>query len=420
MEQRNKSYPKDGKFFDRLRFFIIIGFIVWITMFMIDYYFFSKTNEIDANNQYISFLENLSAIDSVGEIRIETQQLSHYVRISPKNAQNYNIILYWTKYFNEDIMNQMEQSFGRNVDHSLFRPIQCYRKYPKCLITSDRDYVREARALIFHWRDFNASDLPKRFRSDQQWILYNLESPFHTPKLPDDHFNGFNLTATYRFDSDVPIPYGKIINRTKPLRNDLKKTINILGKIKPIVWFVSNCVTESRREIYVKNLSKYLPVDIYGKCGDLNCSVRYKDECYRKAAKKYLFYLSFENSICIDYVTEKLFNVLNYDIVPVVFGGANYTKILPPGSYIDASRMDPQSLAIELIKIANNRNLYLKFFEWRKFHFVEFPSLFCEVCEKIQLDRIESSKRIISKWKSYKEINHWYFDNSCNKTSESM
>lgn len=121
-----------------------------------------------------------------------------------------------------------------------------------------------------------------------------------------------------------------------------------------------------------------------------------------------------------DYVTEKLFNVLNYDIVPVVFGGANYTKILPPGSYIDASRMDPQSLAIELIKIANNRNLYLKFFEWRKFHFVEFPTLFCEVCEKIQLDRIESSKRIISKWKSYKEINHWYFDNSCNKTSESM
>jgi hypothetical protein len=39
----------------------------------------------------------------------------------------------------------------------------------------------------------------------QVWILYHLESPFHTyPVEPKDVFN---WTATYRRDSDIPTPY---------------------------------------------------------------------------------------------------------------------------------------------------------------------------------------------------------------------
>ena len=39
------------------------------------------------------------------------------------------------------------------------------------------------------------------------WILYLQESPFHTYNFqPKDVFN---WTATYRRDSDIPIPYGR-------------------------------------------------------------------------------------------------------------------------------------------------------------------------------------------------------------------
>jgi hypothetical protein len=31
---------------------------------------------------------------------------------------------------------------------------------------------------------------------------------------------------------------------------------------------------------------------------------------------------SFENSVCDDYVTEKLFKILPFDVVPIVYGGA--------------------------------------------------------------------------------------------------
>ena len=49
----------------------------------------------------------------------------------------------------------------------------------------------------------------------------------------------------------------------------------------------------------------------------------------------YKFYLSFENSICVDYVTEKFYNALLFNTVPVVYGGADYSRLAPNMSYID-------------------------------------------------------------------------------------
>ena len=52
--------------------------------------------------------------------------------------------------------------------------------------------------------------------------------------------------------------------------------------------------------------------------------------------RDYKFYLSFENSICPDYVTEKFYNPLLFSTVPVVYGGADYEAVgAPPNSYID-------------------------------------------------------------------------------------
>lgn len=45
--------------------------------------------------------------------------------------------------------------------------------------------------------------------------------------------------------------------------------------------------------------------------------------------------MAFENSLCVDYITEKFFKVLNYNVIPVVLNGVNMSAIAPPNSYID-------------------------------------------------------------------------------------
>ena len=52
------------------------------------------------------------------------------------------------------------------------------------------------------------------------------------------------------------------------------------------------------------------------------------------------FYLAFENSLCRDYITEKFWKVLSYNVVPVVLNGVNMSRVAPPHSYIDIKDFD--------------------------------------------------------------------------------
>ncbi len=72
-------------------------------------------------------------------------------------------------------------------------------------------------------------------------------------------------------------------------------------------------------------MQKYIQVDIYGKCGQLRCpATKERNECKQILSKNYLFYLSFENSNCIDYITEKFFTIIRFNIIPIVMGGGEY------------------------------------------------------------------------------------------------
>ena len=69
-------------------------------------------------------------------------------------------------------------------------------------------------------------------------------------------------------------------------------------------------------------------VTIYGSCGEPISCRSSNDRCTQDIYSQFKFYLSFENSVCQDYVTEKLFNPLNKDIVPIVMGNQPIEKSL--------------------------------------------------------------------------------------------
>ena len=227
----------------------------------------------------------------------------------------------------------------------------------------------------------NHSQFPAQRIQDQRYVYFMLESPAITTDLVNDYSifsDFFNWTMTYRRDSDVIAPYGlykSLIQGQDP--ESVSKRVKVLPKTKQVAWVSSHCITPSKREDYVSELGKYIKVDVFGKCGDKICSGDRinNGDCRRLLEKDYKFYLSFENSECVDYVTEKFFMALDMDIVPVVLGGANYSVIAPPGSFIDTKDFaSPRHLANELKRLAAAEEEDLDFFRWKSDYQVEILS----------------------------------------------
>ncbi len=61
-----------------------------------------------------------------------------------------------------------------------------------------------------------------------------------------------------------------------------------------MAWVVSNCDTNSDRELYVQQFQEFIDVDIYGKCGPFECFLGKTDDpvgCFSQLDRQYKFYL---------------------------------------------------------------------------------------------------------------------------------
>ena len=108
-------------------------------------------------------------------------------------------------------------------------------------------------------------------------------------------------------------------------------------KNKIAFWTVSHCKTDNFREKYVESLKQFIDVDVFGECSGVECPRKMKESCFASLGPHYWFYLAFENSNCPDYITEKLWRILDTNIVPVVMGGGNYTRDAPEKSVINVN-----------------------------------------------------------------------------------
>lgn len=192
-------------------------------------------------------------------------------------------------------------------------------------------------------------------------------------------------------DSDIPVPYGRTV-----LREHAKQYFDRPWESKKrdvlVAILGSNCNPKNKRWEYVKELQKHIRVDVYGKCGILNCPGHYDTDCI--AISDYIFYLAFENANCDEYITEKVWwNAYAKNSIPVIMGASknSYNKILPPNSYIDVDDFaSPGDLAAYLLYI-NKTDEFYDFHEWKN-HFEIFNEHgffqtesfhYCRACEAL-------------------------------------
>ena len=178
---------------------------------------------------------------------------------------------------------------------------------------------------------------------------------------------------------------------------------------KLAAWLVSHCDTKSQRDVLVKTLQRYMPVDVFGKCSNKACPDTKELACRDYIGQNYKFYLAFENSLCVDYVTEKFFLAYQYNMVPVTFGWVDYSVYGPPGSYINALDYDSvEDLGKYLLYLNKNEDEYLKYFEWRGKYDVQslnVEELLCTTC-KVMKDHMDKTRSNTTSGNSMQQAIH--------------
>jgi len=116
---------------------------------------------------------------------------------------------------------------------------------------------------------------------------------------------------------------------------------------------------------------------VIGECGNIKCPRSDTSGCQKKAERDYKFYLSLENSLCAEYVTEKFFGPMHYNIIPIVFDlHGHHEKLAPPQSYINAAQFPSvRHLADYLNLLDKNDTLYNEYFWWKKHYVVRDVSV---------------------------------------------
>jgi hypothetical protein len=235
-----------------------------------------------------------------------------------------------------------------------------------CELTTDRARFERADAVVFPVPTsvlHGNAPPPERARPDQCWVAWSWESSVHFPQLDDPSYLGrFDLTATYRFDSHVPIAYlwDGMFDAQAPVVPAAERAS------APAAAFVSSPLDRCGRNDYLAELLRHLEIDSFGKvCHNRDVVDDRGRETKLSTIARYRFTVAFENSLAHDYVTEKFFEPLLAGSVPIYRGAPNVADFAPgEGCFVDASAFaGPRELAAFITRITDDD--YDRFHEWR-------------------------------------------------------
>eukprot|EP00759_Apiculatamorpha_spiralis_P006581 PhF_6_TR13878/c0_g1_i1/m.22274/K09669/FUT10; alpha-1,3-fucosyltransferase 10 len=234
-------------------------------------------------------------------------------------------------------------------------------------------------------------------------------------------WESFDMSVSFETGAMIPYLYAPLSFQKEPDLAVFQKLVPHSAKTKKEVelaaFIVSNCWTRHQtndgfdRISIVKELMSLTTIASYGEC--LN-NQKEKEHFSRFGCDKYPkkqkycimahhpFYISFENSKDVDYVSEKVYEPLQVGVIPVYLGAPNIAEFLPSNhSAILAKDFPSWNHLIRYMKcILKNPRLYNYYTSWRgrienrnwnRFLDPDQAPL-CEICRKLYQQDFRGAK----------------------------
>ncbi|XP_013141164.1 PREDICTED: alpha-(1,3)-fucosyltransferase C-like [Papilio polytes] len=321
-------------------------------------------------------------------------------------------ILFWRK--DKDLVNEIYSKYRYKLSEgqTLFINQKC--KYINCYITYDKNLLRHNPknfdAVVFNVKEID--NVKQKYlnlpRSNHQLYIFNsMDSAELFPVCLPVYDNFFNLTWTYRLDSDIPNAFFDIydtnktligpkskmdwldnIKHTKEYRNITRK------KTKAVAWIVNKCRSIKKHNQLIMDLVEELAaynhsLDIFGHCGATKCPNNDTLNCYKIIERDYYFNLVLEDSVATGHITERMALAMMHYSIPLVDGGKEYESYLPPGSYIKIRNQTLKELGAIIDYLIRHPEVYEYFFDWKQYYSykVKPKDSVCNLCEYLNTNK---------------------------------
>lgn len=283
---------------------------------------------------------------------------------------------------------------------------------PSCHVTKDHSYLKLCDAVVFDSSTIHSTP-PPRFRDPRQiWVFYTHRDSAPTTSIGLMSAYSFNWTMAQRTDADVVIPFGNWTLTGQPASRDFPT--KRFQKYRTALSFASDCDGQTTNYV-LKAVLRALEGTLVSNCGKDYCDGR--TMCVPELQDFYFLFIP-EYSGCHEHPSESIYNAFQYDLLPVYFGKADLTGLVPENSYVSAYSLMPEwNITAYLRTLMLNFDLYSAFFKWRETHVISQRHKLCYLCDSLRENLVITSRHLnVLYW--WKKTKLCHLDHKLNKTQK--
>lgn len=249
----------------------------------------------------------------------------------------------------------------------------------KCLTNHDNIFSDARFFVACKRRSEMMAKLVPRYCREQLVIQFNHEPEMYNCNM--DNKNEHDISANYKLDSDVPLPY--ICTYLDELIEVAKKPAPTT-KTKGVALFLSKCHKDKGRFDFVQELMKHIHVDSYGKClHNTDIPVSRNEENWQdikhNISGQYHFLISLEGAILPGFITEKIWHAYLAQAIPIYRGAPEVFDQVPGNNTLLFADhfASPKQLADYIKQIENDQGLYESFFKMDLTNYYKIKEKYC-------------------------------------------